>query len=59
VIASKSAIQKVVAEYDLPKSPLYETLRERPDVTNLFTERDNTAYKKKAWVPDLIIKAQS
>ena len=47
LFAGKNAIQKIVVEDDLLKSPQYEWLRADPKISNLITERDKAAYKQK------------
>jgi hypothetical protein len=47
LFAGKNAIQKIVVEDDLLKSPMYEWLRADPKISNLITERDRTAYRQK------------
>lgn len=47
LFAGKSAIQKIVVEDDLIKSPDYEWIRSDPEITNLITERDKVAYRQK------------
>jgi hypothetical protein len=48
LFAGKDAIQKILIEDDLLKSPDYEWIREDSGVTNLITERDRVAYRQKA-----------
>jgi len=54
LVASKSAIQKVIVEEDLIKSPEYERGRNDPKVTNLLTERDKVAYKQKVYTSGIL-----
>lgn len=54
LIASKSAIQKVIIEEDLIKSPEYESGRNDPKVTNLHTERDKVAYRQKVYTSSIL-----
>jgi hypothetical protein len=49
LVASRSAIQKVIVEEDLIKSPEYERGRNDPKVTNLISERDKVAYRQKVY----------
>jgi hypothetical protein len=54
LVASKSAIQKVIVEEDLIKSPEYTTGRDDPKITNLITERDKIAYKQKVYISGIL-----
>jgi hypothetical protein len=47
IFAGKNAIQKIIVEDDLIKSPDYEWIRAEPEITNLITERDRAAYRQK------------
>jgi len=47
LFAGKDAIQKILIEDDLLKSPEYEWLRDDAGVANLITERDRVAYRQK------------
>lgn len=47
LFAGKNAIQKIVVEDDLLKSPMYEWLRVDKKITNLITERDRAVYRQK------------
>ncbi|KAG0647760.1 Cytochrome P450 monooxygenase FUS8 [Hyphodiscus hymeniophilus] len=54
-VASKNSCYKVIVEDDLRKSPAYASLN-HTGVTNLITERDNTAYKQKIFIEALTKK---
>jgi len=45
IFAEKDAIQKIVVEEDFKKAPIYEAMRQNPDVTTLLTETDKAKYK--------------
>lgn len=47
IFAGKDAIQKIVVEEDLTKSPEYEWIRSKPEISNLLTERDKVTYRQK------------
>ncbi|KAH7408064.1 cytochrome P450 [Cadophora sp. MPI-SDFR-AT-0126] len=47
LIRDKAAVQKILVEDDLVKSPIYEAIRPDHHITSLITETDKVAYKKK------------
>lgn len=57
LFAGKNAIQKIIVEDDLLKSPMYEWLRADPKISNLITERDRAAYRQKVG-PDQVDRSR-
>jgi hypothetical protein len=49
MFAGKNAIQKIIVEDDMLKSPEYDWRLADPNITNLITERDRVAYRQKVW----------
>jgi hypothetical protein len=47
MFAGKNAIQKIIVEDDMLKSPEYDWRLADPNITNLITERDRVAYRQK------------
>lgn len=54
IFAGKAAIQRIVVEDDLLKSPEYEWIRTDPRVSNLMTERDRVAYRQKVTIREAL-----
>ena len=47
IVASKSALHKVLVEEDLAKSPEYESVRVSPHISSLMNERDKAVYRQR------------
>ena len=45
-IYGKDAIQKIIVEDDMVKTPELEWIREDPHIANLISERDKAKYKQ-------------
>jgi heat shock protein HspQ len=45
LVSDASSVHKVLSEWDLQKSPLYEKYRQKPHIATLFTERDKGKYR--------------
>ncbi|KAE8380493.1 cytochrome P450 [Aspergillus bertholletiae] len=45
LVSDFDSVHKVLFEWDLQKSPVYEKYRQKPHITTLFTERDKAKYR--------------